>query len=182
MNGSVAPGLQIARVTAAELSSFKALRDEGLRLHPEAFDADIDNEQSRPPESYVGRLGLSEPLGGTFLLGAWFGADMVGMIGLERQYLPKLRHSAELNSMMVRPSHTGRGVGLRLLEACLEHAKQAQGLELITLRVSTANEAAVRLYERAGFKPCGVVPHAVRLVDAMGKLRYANRLTMALLL
>jgi RimJ/RimL family protein N-acetyltransferase len=182
MNGSDAPGLRVTRVTAAELGNFKALRDEGLRLHPEAFDADIENEQSRPPESYVGRLGLSEPLGGTFLLGAWINLDMAGMIGLERQYLPKLRHSAELNSMMVRPSHTGRGIGLRLLEACLAQAKQAQGLELITLRVSTANEAAVRLYERAGFKPCGVVPHAVRLVDTMGKLRYADRLTMALLL
>jgi RimJ/RimL family protein N-acetyltransferase len=182
MNRSDAPGLRIARVSAADLGSFKSLRDEGLQLHPEAFDADIDNERSRPPESYLGRLGLSEPLGGTFLLGAWMEAEMAGMIGLERQYLPKLRHSAELNSMMVRPSHTGRGIGLRLLEACLEHAKQAQGLELITLRVSTANEAAVRLYERAGFKPCGVVPHAVRLVDAMGKPRYADRLTMALLL
>jgi RimJ/RimL family protein N-acetyltransferase len=182
MNGSESLDVRIARVAAADLGSFKALRDEGLRLHPEAFDADIENEQSRPPESYVGRLGLSEPLGGTFLLGAWVGVEMVGMVGLERQYLPKLRHSAELNSMMIRPTHTGRGIGLRLLEACLESAKRAQGLELITLRVSTANEAAVRLYERAGFRSCGVVPHAVRLLDAMGKPRYADRLTMALLL
>ena len=182
MTGSQASGLRIARITAAELSSFKSLRDEGLRLHPEAFDADIENEQSRPPESYLGRLGLSEPLGGTFLLGAWVGEAMVGMIGLERHYLPKLRHSAELNSMMVRPSHTGQGIGLRLIEACLVQAREAQHLELLTLRVSTGNESAVRLYERAGFKPCGVVPHAVRLVDAMGKPHYTDRLTMALLL
>lgn len=176
------PALRIAHVAPADLSAFKNLRDEGLRLHPEAFDADIDNEQSRPPESYIGRLGLSEPLGGTFLLGAWIHTTMVGMIGLERQYLPKLRHSAELNTMMVSPACTGQGIGLRLVEACLVQARQAQGLELITLRVGTANEAAVRLYERAGFKPCGVVPHAVRLVDAMGHVRYVDRLTMAQLL
>jgi RimJ/RimL family protein N-acetyltransferase len=182
MTRSDDPALRIARLAPAELSAFKALRDEGLRLHPEAFDADLDSEQSRPPESYIGRLGLSEPLGGTFLLGAWVGASMVGMIGLERQYLPKLRHTAELNSMMVSPAYTGQGIGLRLIEACLVQARQAQGLELITLRVGTANEAAVRLYERAGFKPCGSVPHAVRLVDAMGQVRYADRLTMALLL
>jgi RimJ/RimL family protein N-acetyltransferase len=182
MTRSDDPALRIARLAPAELSAFKALRDEGLRLHPEAFDADLDSEQSRPPESYVGRLGLSEPLGGTFLLGAWVGTRMVGMIGLERQYLPKLRHTAELNSMMVSPAYTGQGIGLRLIEACLVQARQAQGLELITLRVGTANQAAVRLYERAGFKPCGSVPHAVRLVDAMGQVRYADRLTMALLL
>lgn len=182
MKRSDAAGLRIARLAPADLSAFKTLRDEGLRLHPEAFDADLESEQSRPPESYVGRLGLNAPRGGTFLLGAWLDDRMVGMIGLDRHYLPKLRHSAELNSMMVSPSHTGLGVGLRLLEECLAQARLAQGLELITLRVSTANEAAVRLYERAGFKSCGTVPHAVRLVDASGKVRYADRQTMAMLL
>lgn len=175
-------GLGVARLTPADLSAFKTLRDEGLRLHPEAFDADIEGEQARPPESYVGRLGLYEPLGGTFLLGAWIGPRMVGMVGLERHSLPKLRHSAELNSMMVAPRHGGKGVGMRLMEECLVQARQAVGLELITLRVSTANESAVRLYERAGFKPCGVVPRAVRLVDALGRPRYVDRLTMAMVL
>ena len=182
MTRSQAPGLRIDRVAPAELSAFKALRDEGLSQHPEAFDADLDTERSRPPESYIGRLGLSEPLGGTFLLGAWADHAMMGVIGLERQYLPKLRHSAELSSLMVSPLYTGQGTGLRLIQACLAQATQAQGLELITLRVSTANEAAVRLYERAGFKPCGVVPRAVRVVDTRGKAQYADRLTMALLL
>jgi hypothetical protein len=175
-------GVRIARLAPADLSAFKALRDEGLRLHPEAFDADLESEQSRPPESYVGRLGLNAPRGGTFLLGAWIEGEMVGMIGLDRHFLPKLRHSAELNGMMVRPSHTGLGVGLRLLQECLAQARLAPGLELITLRVSTANEGAIRLYERAGFKSCGTVPHAVRLVDAGGKVRYADRHIMAMLL
>lgn len=175
-------GLRVARLTPAELGAFKALRDEGLRLHPEAFDADIEGEQARPPESYIGRLGLYEPLGGTFLLGAWIGTEMVGMVGLDRHSLPKLRHSAELNSMMVAPRHCGKGIGLSLMDECLRQARQAVGLELITLRVSTANESAVRLYERAGFSACGVVPKAVRLLDALGRPRYVDRLTMALLL
>lgn len=175
-------GLRIGRVTPAELGAYKALRDEGLRLHPEAFDADIDLEQARPPESYIGRLGLSEPLGGTFLIGAWLGNDMVGMVGLERHSLPKLRHSADLNSMLVRPSHAGLGIGLKLMDECLALARKAAGLELLTLRVSAANPRAVQLYERAGFKHCGVVPRAVRLVGPGGKPLYVDRLTMALLL
>ncbi|HEX5372229.1 MAG TPA: GNAT family N-acetyltransferase [Aquabacterium sp.] len=175
-------GLRIARVTPAELSSFKSLRDEGLRLHPEAFDADLDIEQSRPPESYIGRLGLYEPLGGTFLIGAWVRDEMVGMVGLERHSLPKLRHSAELNSMMVKPTHSGCGIGFKLIDECLRQARAASGLELITLKVSTANQQAVQLYERAGFKPCGIVPRAVRLVGPGGSAVYVDRLTMALLL
>ena len=182
MERSDSSEVKVARITPAELGAFKLLRDKGLRLHPEAFDADIDVEQSRPPESYVGRLGLNEPLGGTFLIGAWMGGEMVGMIGLERRSLPKLRHSAEVNSMMVQPSRSGRGIGLKLVDECLKQARVAVGLELLTLRVTMANPRAVRLYERAGFKPCGVVPHAVRLVDGAGNITYVDRMTMALLL
>lgn len=174
--------VRIARIAPAELSAYKRLRDEGLRLHPDAFDADIESEQARPPESYLGRLGLSETLGGSFLLGASIDKELVGMIGLERQSLQKLRHSAELNSMMVSPRHTGKGVGLLLVNALIAEARKAIGLEQITLRVSTSSESAIRLYERAGFQACGVLPHAIKLVDGPGQVRYFDKLTMVLIL
>jgi RimJ/RimL family protein N-acetyltransferase len=174
--------VRIARIAPAELSAYKKLRDEGLKLHPDAFDADIESEQARPPESYLGRLGLGETLGGSFLLGAWEDRELVGMIGLERQSLHKLRHSAELNSMMVSPRHSGKGVGLMLIQAAIEEARKAIGLEQITLRVSTSSESAIRLYERAGFQACGVLPHAIKLVDSPGQVRYFDKLTMVLIL
>jgi RimJ/RimL family protein N-acetyltransferase len=174
--------LRIARIGPANLSAYKRLRDEGLQLHPDAFDADIESERARPPESYIGRLGMGDSLGGTFLLGAWIGPEMVGMIGLERQSLHKLRHSAELNSMMVSPNHTSKGIGLALVHAAVAEARQAIGLEQIVLRVSTSSKAAIRLYERAGFQPCGVVPHAIKLVEGPGQTRYFDKLTMILIL
>jgi RimJ/RimL family protein N-acetyltransferase len=174
--------LHISRIAPAQLSAYKNLRDEALRLHPDAFDADIESEQARPPESYLGRLGLSETLGGSFLLGAWAGHDIIGMIGLERQTQAKLRHSAELNSMMVHPSHTGRGVGLMLVEAAIAQARQAIGLEQIVLRVSTSSQSAIRLYERAGFQGCGVLPHALKFIDKNGHVSYFDKLTMVLIL
>jgi RimJ/RimL family protein N-acetyltransferase len=173
---------RIARLGPSDLSVYKRLRDEALRLHPDAFDADLESEQARPPESYLGRLGLSETLGGTFLLGAWDGRELIGMVGVERQTQHKLRHSAELNSMMVHPSHTGRGIGLKLVQAAVAMAKQAVGLELITLRVSTSSTSAVRIYERSGFQGCGVVPHALKLIEGPGQVRYVDKLTMVLVL
>ena len=174
--------LRITRIAPAELSAYKRLRDEGLELHPDAFDADIESERARPPESYIGRLGMGDTLGGSFLLGAWNGRELVGMIGLERQSLHKLRHSAELNSMMVAPKHTGSGVGLALINAAIAEARRAIGLEQIVLRVSTSSESAVRLYERAGFQACGVLPHAIKLIDGPGQVRYFDKLTMVLIL
>jgi RimJ/RimL family protein N-acetyltransferase len=174
--------VRLARIAPADLGAYKRLRDEGLRLHPDAFDADIESERARPPESYLGRIGLSESLGGTFLLGAWIDRELVGMIGLERQPLQKLRHMAELNSMMVHPQHTGLGIGLQLVHAAIVEARQAIGLEQIVLRVSTSSVSAIRLYERAGFQACGVLPHAIRLVDGPGQVRYFDKLTMVLIL
>jgi RimJ/RimL family protein N-acetyltransferase len=182
MDRSDPPSVRIARIGPADLSAYKALRDEGLRLHIDAFDNDIESEHARPPESYIGRLGMNDTLGGSFLLGAWHGGKLVGTIGLERQSLQKLRHSAELNSMLVSPAHMGEGLGDLLMAACLSEARKAIGLEQITLRVSTSSSAAIRVYERAGFKACGVVPHAIKLIDGRGQVRYFDKLTMVMIL
>lgn len=176
------PSVRIARIAPADLSAYKGLRDEGLRLHPDAFDADIESEQARPPESFIGRLGLNDSLGGSFLLGAWDGRQLVGMIGLERQSQHKLRHCAELNSMMVHPQHSGQGTGQLLVSHAVAEARHAIGLEQIVLRVSTSSTSAIHLYERAGFQACGVVPHAIKLVDGPGQVRYFDKLTMVLIL
>jgi ribosomal protein S18 acetylase RimI-like enzyme len=73
-------------------------------------------------------------------------------------------------------------VGLMLIQAAIEEARKAIGLEQITLRVSTSSESAIRLYERAGFQACGVLPHAIKLVDSPGQVRYFDKLTMVLIL
>lgn len=176
------PPVRIARISAADLGAYKHLRDEGLRLHPDAFDADLESEQARPPESYLWRLGMSETLGGTFLLGAWEGRDLIGMIGLDRMTQSKLRHCAELSSMMVHPRHTGQGIGISLVQAAITEAQQAIGLEQIVLRVSTSSSSAIRLYERVGFQACGVLPHAIKLIEGPGQARYHDKLTMLLIL
>ena len=46
MAASDSPGLRIARIAPADLGAYKTLRDEALRLHPDAFDADIESEQA----------------------------------------------------------------------------------------------------------------------------------------
>jgi GNAT superfamily N-acetyltransferase len=172
--------VRIGRITPAELSAYKQLRDLGLSLHPDAFDADFESERARPPESYIGRLGRGDSMGGTFLLGAWDGRELLGVVGLERSTQAKLRHCAELNSMMVRPDHIGRGIGLGLLKAAIEEAREAIGLEQILLRVSTSSEGAIRLYKQVGFQACGVLPHAIKVYSPEGKARYFDKLQMVL--
>ena len=61
--------------------------------------------------------------------------------------------SAEVKSMFVLPEARGRGIGRAIL-AAIEHAVRGR---VTTLRLETGirQDAAIRLYESAGFHRCG---------------------------
>lgn len=177
MADPAAPAPVIRRLTPADLAAYKSLRDEGLARHEDAFAADVETERAFSPESYLPRLGLAEPLGGTFLLGAFVDERLVGGLSLERAALRKLRHTATLSTMVVHPAHGGRGIGAALLAACIAQASSAPELEMILLSVSTSSARAVRLYERAGFTRWGLLPHALRIGEG-AQARYFDKLYM----
>lgn len=58
--------------------------------------------------------------------------------------------SAFVTSVSVLKAWTGKGIAGELLKNCREYVK-AQGLSSITLEVSNANIAALKLYEKCGF-------------------------------
>ncbi len=59
----------------------------------------------------------------------------------------------EVKRMYVRDAARGKGVAQKVL-ARLEAEARAAGLPVLRLETGTAQHAAMRLYERAGFKVC----------------------------
>jgi ribosomal protein S18 acetylase RimI-like enzyme len=59
---------------------------------------------------------------------------------------------AEVETMAVLPGERSGGVGTALIEAALA-AAEAAGVEAIGVGVVHSNAAAIRFYERAGFRP-----------------------------
>lgn len=57
----------------------------------------------------------------------------------------------ELRMLAVHPDERGRGLGQRLVEACIERVR-ANGGEWLGLHSSASLKAAIRLYERLGFE------------------------------
>ncbi len=167
----------IRPLAVADLADYKALRDEMLLAHPEAFTSDAAAEKRKEPADYLQRLGIDRPEGGQFLLGAWLGGRLVAAIGCERDVRVKVRHVGHVIGMMVRPETRGRGVGRALVDACIATARQTDGMELLTLTVTAGNAAAVALYERAGFTAYGLLPRALKV----GRT-YHDKLLMQLVL
>jgi [ribosomal protein S18]-alanine N-acetyltransferase len=63
-------------------------------------------------------------------------------------------HAARLHSLAVEPDAARQGIGSRLLAAA-EAAALARGATNLRLEVRTDNAAAIRLYERAGYRMIG---------------------------
>jgi ribosomal protein S18 acetylase RimI-like enzyme len=81
---------------------------------------------------------------------------IVGSVQLALALQPNGRHRAELQKLLVRPSHRRRGLGAALIRA-VETAALARGRTLIVLD-SGATGNALGLYDRAGYTRVGVIP------------------------
>jgi putative acetyltransferase len=76
--------------------------------------------------------------------------------------VPASESDAEIVKLVVAPAARGQGLGRRLVEACLAHARN-QGFRRIVLLSSTRLGMALKLYESLGFehRPLpAVVPYA----------------------
>lgn len=88
--------------------------------------------------------------------GALIGYGMAHVTAVEDTWVADTwvtgRRIGEIESLAVVPEHRGGGVGTRLLER-LERELAADGVSDLVLGALPGNAAAIRLYERRGYRP-----------------------------
>jgi RimJ/RimL family protein N-acetyltransferase len=99
-----------------------------------------------------------------FFLAAAAGDDVVATLSVAGGRHGKVRHVGEIG-VSVRAGWRRRGVGRRLLEVAIEHARAAPALRRLSLEVFARNTAAIRLYESFGFVHEGRRRGHVRIGD-----------------
>lgn len=144
-----ADDIRVRRLLPEDAARYREIRLEGLRVSPEAFGNTFEVENARPIELFADRIRDSETMG------AFEGAEILGVAGLRTNQGPKESHKGMLVGMYVRPQARNRGVGRRLVEAVMEVARR-RGVELLQLAVVSDNEPARRLYARLGFVEYGI--------------------------
>jgi aminoglycoside 6'-N-acetyltransferase len=91
---------------------------------------------------------------------------VAGMIQFTEETEPKYRHAAI--DLFLDPALHGRGLGSEAVRRVVRLLREERGHHRVTIDPATENIAAVRAYEKAGFRPVGVMRRAERDADGRG--------------
>ena len=161
--------VEIVPISERHIESFHAVLDEVARER--RYLAMLEAPSLEDVRSFTKRMmGAGLPR-----LVALVGDQVVGWCDLDVKLRETLKHTAILGMGIAR-SYRGRGIGLRLMEATLQAAKE-KGLTRIELMVRVDNERAKKLYDKVGFVVEGLCRRYM-LVDG----QYYDGYLMAVLL
>jgi aminoglycoside 6'-N-acetyltransferase len=90
---------------------------------------------------------------------------VAGMIEYWEELTPRYRHATI--DLFLDPAVHGRGLGTEAVGRVVRHLIDERGHHRITIDPATANAAAIRAYEKVGFRPVGVLRSYER--DASGE-------------
>jgi acetyltransferase len=85
------------------------------------------------------------------------GGDIIGSAQLALESRPNGRHRAEVQKVMVLPSHRRRGIAARLMGK-IESAARARAVRLLFLDTSDSHRGARELYEALDYVYVGGIP------------------------
>jgi aminoglycoside 6'-N-acetyltransferase len=91
---------------------------------------------------------------------------VAGLIQFAEEPEPKYRHAAI--DLFLDPAVHGQGLGTEAVRRVVAMLVDERGHHRITIDPATANVAAIRAYEKAGFRPVGVLRLSERDADGRG--------------
>jgi len=146
---------ELRRLKAADARNYRAVLVEALIVHPDCFEDDYNAEILRPLSE------IEDELERVATFGVWLGDVLIGIGSVVPCRTPKRQHCGMVRNLYVREKFRRKGFAGLLLKEILLHAtsKVKQVETLVPLRC----ESAVRLFEKFGFRMCGLVPNGLKV-------------------
>ncbi len=91
---------------------------------------------------------------------------VAGLIQCWEETEPRYRHAGL--DLFLDPARHGRGIGTAAVARLVRHLIEDRGHHRITIDPAVDNAAAIRAYEKAGFRAVGVMRRSERDVDGAG--------------
>jgi len=153
---------QLRILEESDSQAFWNLRLDGLGQEPRSFGQSAEEHAAIPPAEFAERL-RKNSRERDFVIGAFSGAELVGVAGFYRLANRKEAHRGHVWGVYVISAHRGQGLGRMLMSELLRIARAQPTLELINLGVASHNTPAMRLYESLGFQVYGRDVHALKM-------------------
>jgi RimJ/RimL family protein N-acetyltransferase len=148
----------LRRLTVNDSEAFRDIRQEGLRLTPQAFTSALSEEEARPLED------VRQQMETNHVLGAWtHDGGLQAVMGLYLSDSPRTGHIGQVWGVYLRERARGTGLARRMLESLVDTARGR--VEALDLGVGAYNTPARRLYSSVGFVELAHLPRVVRVDD-----------------
>jgi ribosomal protein S18 acetylase RimI-like enzyme len=138
--------------SADEWPLYRDVRLRALRDSPDAYGSILELESALTDDEWAERLARGVHSSSELALTAECDGEPCGLAWVRLDQ--DTAETAHLYQMWVAAAHRRRGVGRSLVDAAADWARQ-MGARRLELDVTCNNEAAVRLYEGAGFATFG---------------------------
>ncbi|CDZ68150.1 Putative GCN5-related N-acetyltransferase [Neorhizobium galegae bv. orientalis] len=149
-------GQTLRRLYAPDANAFRGARLLGLQLHPECFGSSYYEEAERPLDWFEAKLSDN------IVIGAHTQSlELSGIIAVEQMQSAKQRHKGVVWGVFIRPQYRGCGLGDMLTNMLFAQCKGV--IEELRLTVAETNEAARRLYLKAGFSDYGFEKRSLKI-------------------
>jgi RimJ/RimL family protein N-acetyltransferase len=149
--------ITIRQANLEDVHQYRELRLNALLDSPTAFSADYQTNLHYPMSFWEGRLTFDQ-YGMTFF--AEHAGNLIGMTGIRIGESPKTKHGAYIWGVYIRPEWRGLHIAEALIEECADWGRQRK-VVILKLGVMANNAAAIRCYERCGFRTYGTEPRAL---------------------
>jgi ribosomal protein S18 acetylase RimI-like enzyme len=149
---------------------YKEIRLELLDQHPTNFGSSKEDESQFEDDFWKTRL--RKPTVDTY--GLFDGNHLIGLSVVVYSPRTKMKHSATLNSVYIKPEYRKQGLASMLLDRIIKDVTD-KGLHRLRLSVVTTNKDAITLYESRGFESSGIELEGI-FYDG----QYYNQLLMSL--
>ncbi|OUS05840.1 hypothetical protein A9Q81_03600 [Gammaproteobacteria bacterium 42_54_T18] len=146
--------MEVREITELDLGDYVLLRRASEKEYPQYVGANVETELAAG-KSGIEDLFSTYPSLGHNLLGIFDNGTLAGITSLTRKASDKYRHKAFLWGMYIYPKYRKQGASSQLMERSIEWAKLQNGLEAITLFVTSTNIKGINFYKRYGFECYG---------------------------
>lgn len=120
---------------------------------------------------------LNYPSEGTYVLGVFDEASLVGVLVASRRLSKKYRHKAFLWGMYVLPDYRGEGAAKLLMDTIIEWAKDHPEIMALTLQVTLSNTRGQAFYKKYGFSVFGTEQNSLFAADEYHGVHYMELCT-----